>query len=157
TALKDREIKLDKANVSLRQTNKNLEVALDKVTKAEHDAQSSFLTALEAAEDMLSLARKELRKPGVETIRQSLLKRAVTMSQRFTERPGDHPTAQLRAARAHRLTADLEAVLGNANEAIKQYELAVGIYEKLIARGEEAQVPGVDFDAELLETFIQYW
>ncbi len=155
--LQDREKKLQATLVSLQQTNQNLTEALERVTRAERDAQGSFLTALEAAEDLLTLARKELKKPGVETLRQSVLQRGVAMCRRFTERPGHHPSAQLRAARAHRLIADLETVLGNANQAIQHYQASIELYEKLIDRGEEARLDGVDFESELLETYIQFW
>ncbi|MFO0879312.1 MAG: protein kinase [Gemmataceae bacterium] len=155
--LNDREKRLARSLTDLRASNQSLTEALDRVTRAERDAQDSFLTALEAAEDLLTLARKELRRPGVELIRQSLLRQALAMCQRFTARPGNHPVAMLRAARAHRLVADLQAALGKSDLAVTHFDASLQMYESLIGRGDEARVAGIDYQVEFLETCLQYW
>jgi serine/threonine protein kinase len=155
--LADNERELARTLDKLRLTNTDLSKALERITRAERDAQQSFLSALGAADELLLLARKEFRKPGLENARQSMLNRAVAMCERFTARPGDAPMAQLRAARAHRLVADLETGLGKTEEAIKNFDQSIDYYQRLIDRGTEARIAGVDYESELLETYIQLW
>ena len=46
------------------------------------------------------------------------------MCKHFTARPGDYPVARLRAARAYRLTGDLEVALNETPAAIANYDTA---------------------------------
>jgi tetratricopeptide (TPR) repeat protein len=149
--------KLKGALADVRDRNKKLDQEMGRTRKAEQDAQQTFLSALEAVDGLFQVARKELRKPGLEFARASILKRAVAMSREFTARPGDHPLALLRAARASRLAGDLETSLGNSDEAVKNFDESIRLYQRLIDKGAEAQVAGVDYEAEILEVYLQLW
>jgi tRNA A-37 threonylcarbamoyl transferase component Bud32 len=148
---------LEDQQAKLQSTNNALREALERVTRAEREGQQDFLAAQQASEDLIALARREFRKPGFEAARGNLLRRAVAMCKRFTARPGDHPAAQLRAARAHRLLGDLEALLGKPDEAVKNFDEAVGYYEALLKRGKDPAAPDADYEAELLDALMRLW
>ena len=141
----------------LRERQDKLEKALKGEQSAKEDAQTSFLEAQTASDDLLNLARVELRRPGSEKIRQVILRRAVSMCKRFTTRPGDYPVARLRAARAHRLTGDLEVALNETSAAIINYETALGYYDGLLKEGDKAALADVDYRAESLDLAVQLW
>jgi tetratricopeptide (TPR) repeat protein len=155
--LSQRQTDLLQARARLQRSNKQLTKALDDTTQAERDAQQSFLGALDASDELLQIARRELRRPGLEAVRQKLLVRAVAMCQRFTARPGEHPMALLRAARAYRLTGDLESSLGNTERAIASLDEAVRLYQQLIDKGTAGRIAGIDYESELLEVNLQLW
>ena len=155
--LENSQTKLQTALQDLQERQNKLEKALSGEQSAKEDAQTSFLEAQVASDDLLNLARVELRKPGSEKMRQTILRRAVSMCKRFTARPGDYPVARLRAARAHRLTGDLEVALNETPAAIANYDTSMGLYDGLIREGDKAAVSGVDYRAESLELSVQLW
>ena len=148
---------LQTAVKDLRDRQERLEKALAGEQTAKEDAQGSFLEAQTASDDLLNLARVELRRPGSEKIRQVILRRAVAMCKRFTARPGDYPVARLRAARAHRLTGDLEVALNSTADAITNYDAAMGFYDGLLREGDKAALSNVDYRAESLDLAVQLW
>lgn len=148
--LRVREKQLEAEQLESRQSQHVLRAAVANATLSDRESQQTFLGLLAGVDDVLQLARKAPRSPD----RQKMLASAVSLCQRFTALPGDQPIARLRVARAHRLIGELEALAGNAEVAIKNFEQAISIYEALVARGQEARLSGVDYESELVETHL---
>ena len=148
---------LAKAFGDLEERQEKLRTALAGEQAAKREAQRSSFEAQEAIADLIKLARVELRRPGSEGVRRIILQRAVTMCKQLTERPGDYPAARLGAARARRLTGDLEVSLNELPAAIRNYDSAAGLYAGLIRDGEKSAVDNVDFRSESLDLAVQLW
>jgi len=145
-----------------RQARAEAEMARRKIELAEQAAQDALNKALQAARQLLDLARKELRRPGREDTIRPLMQQALALCQPFSEYKGDQPTGLRRAAQAFRQMGELEFALGNSSKALEYYQQASTFYQRAIdqiAPGQPASavVGQDDYYAEWLEVGLQRW
>jgi serine/threonine protein kinase len=156
TALEDREKKLKVALAAEEKERRRANQEREKALQQEKDAQDSFLQAQKAVEDLLSLAQQRLRnEPGTEKVRRALLQDAVRMCQHFTDKPSATPASRYRAARAHRLMADMQAELKDNCAAERNYRKSLALYDQLQRLPRQPGAP--DYASEAIGTAMQLW
>ena len=97
------------------------------------DAQASLGDAVGAVNEMTDIATKEdgLKAYGVDDVRREMLNASREYYDRFVERETNDPVLETERGKAYGRLADIEADLGNQEEAIRLYQQSVDVFARL--------------------------
>ena len=97
------------------------------------DSQASLGDAVGAVNEMTDIATKEdgLKAYGVDEVRREMLNASREYYDRFVERETNDPVLETERGKAYGRLADIEADLGNQEEAIRLYKQSVEVFARL--------------------------
>lgn len=130
--------------------NYRLQLALGATSRAQQATEREHQTALanaKVAEDNHLLARQAvydcfvisttnptLKQPGMQPVREVLLKSALQYYRGFAEQRGDDPQLQRELAENQRMIGEIEELIGSKEAAIAAFEEAARMWDRVIAR-----------------------
>ncbi len=104
-------------------------------------ARENFDKARGAVNSYLTLVKDEplLNRPGLESVRQNLLRSALPYYEDFIRQRGDDPSLRLELAEAYRLTGEITGQIDTRANARKRLERSVQLFEQILASDPNAK------------------
>ena len=141
TALTISVVSLSRANSRVTAARDAAESSYREADRQRQEAERNFSLARDAVRDYYISVSEEtlLKQPGMQPLRENLLRQALVYYQGFLVERQDDPTLREEIAQAHFFTGQITQAVSSPVEALPHFEQACEVQKKLLAASPESQ------------------
>lgn len=140
TALTVSVVMLSAANVRVRASRDQANASYEEADRQRKEAERNFQLARDAVQNYYISVSEEtlLKQPGLQPLRESLLRQALVYYQGFLEKREDDPALRKEVAQAHYFTGQITQSIESPSAALTHFEKAAESQEELLAEAPDA-------------------
>ncbi|MGI9427854.1 MAG: hypothetical protein ACR2NM_04305, partial [Bythopirellula sp.] len=140
TALTISVVTLSAANLRVRASRDQARLSFEEADRQREHAERNFSLARDAVRDYYISVSEEtlLKQPGLQPLRESLLRQALVYYQAFLEKRKDDPTLREEVAQAQFFTGQITQTIDSPANALAHYQQAAEIQKQLHTASDEA-------------------